>query len=186
MSARLGERVFITPSGAIKGELTPLDISVMSVEGQHLQGPPPRSEHRLHLQLYFQRPYAGAVVHAHPVHATAYTLFGGWPEDLSFYPEALAQLGPVAVVPFGMPGTGALPESVRPYAKDHKAFLLQNHGAVTIGTDLVDAANRMESLERVAQILASARDRKTIPLPAEDAQVLIERYGHGRLDGEPA
>ena len=39
---------------------------------------------------------------------------------------------------------------------DSDAALLANHGAVTVGTNLVAALNLMESLEQAARILVSA------------------------------
>ena len=50
-----------------------------------------------------------------------------------------------------------IPESIRPYLKDHNAFLLENHGALTVGTDVFKTYYYMESMELFAQINMVAR-----------------------------
>lgn len=183
VSARVGDRLLITPRGVVKGDLEPGQLALIDLEGNLVDGPPPSTEHRMHQEFYRLRQGVRAVVHAHPPHSTAFALFPGWPLDLSVYPEALVVLGPVAEVPFGMPGTEELPSSLRPFVPWHKTFLLRNHGAVTLGSSLADAANRMETLERVAAVFSIGQGT-AYGLPPEARQVLLDRYGSGRLEGE--
>lgn len=97
-----------------------------------------------------------AVVHAHPPIATAFTLAGeSIPDDL--LPESIYVLGRVVTIPFCMPGTDEVPDGLEPLMHDHKVFLLSHHGAATMGKDLWDAYNRMETLERVARVIWVAR-----------------------------
>ena len=74
-------------------------------------------------------------------------------------PELIFVVGPVPLVPFGMPGTPELGDRIVPYieANRHQALLLANHGAVTMGRTLDEAWIRMESLEHAARIIAAAR-----------------------------
>jgi L-fuculose-phosphate aldolase len=50
-----------------------------------------------------------------------------------------------------------VPLSIEPFVEKHDAFLLQNHGAVTLGSSLKDAYFKMEKLEHYAMIILLAR-----------------------------
>jgi len=155
--------VLITPAGMSKVDVRPQDLVVMTLDGAHpRRGRAPSSEHRLHLALYAARPDVGAVVHAHPPTATGFAVAG---ESLPY--DALAELvynvGPVPLVPFAMPGSAALGESaVYGMGSAARAALLANHGAVTVGATLVEAHQRMESLEHAARIVLAARQLGTV------------------------
>lgn len=41
--------------------------------------------------------------------------------------------------------------------KEHDVILLENHGALTVGCDLITAYYRMETLELTAKIMLNAR-----------------------------
>ncbi len=98
-------------------------------------------------------------------------------------PEAAIFLGSVALVPFGMPGTDEMRHTIRPFLADHKTFLLSNHGAVALGKDVSDAAMRMETLERVANVIYHAHQLGTPqPLPDHAFSKLLEIGLSGRLD----
>jgi L-fuculose-phosphate aldolase len=72
-------------------------------------------------------------------------------------PEMLVLLGPVALVPYATPGTEQLAEQLKLYIENHDGFLLENHGALTVGSDLREAAMRMELVEHNAQITMLVR-----------------------------
>ncbi len=81
-------------------------------------------------------------------------------------PESAYVLGPVASVPFGFPGTDELPDELGPVLSGHKTFLLSHHGAMTLGSSVMDACDRMETLERVAAVLMHARALGSVqPMP---------------------
>jgi L-fuculose-phosphate aldolase len=180
-SARLDDkRLLCTPSGLSKGHMSPEDLLIIDMEGSPLVRGKPSSEIKMHLRLFQKRPDCMAVVHAHPPVATGFTLAGEpIPDDL--LPESMYVLGPVATVPFGMPGTNEVPDGLEPYLDGHKTFLLSHHGAVVMGNSLMDACYRMETLERVAQIVLTARVLGGAnPLAAADFQRLATLL-HGRL-----
>ncbi len=156
ISCRLGNHALLcTPSGVSKGHMRPDDLVIIDFEGHPLRRGKPSSEIRLHLRFYAERPDCQAVIHAHPPVATAFALaHREIPNGL--LPEAVVILGEVALCPFGMPGTDELPASLGEAIQDHDSFLLSNHGAATVGVDLMDAYWRMETLERVAVVYAQA------------------------------
>ena len=115
----------------------------------------PSSEMQMHLTLYAGRPDVSAVVHAHPPVATGFATAGRTLPD-NVLPEVPVVVGPVALVPYGRPGTAALSEAMRPFIHDHEVFLLANHGVTTVGQSLADALTRLESVEQAARIVLTA------------------------------
>ena len=173
LSCRLGEHILCTPSGLSKGHLAESDLVVIDLNGNAIEGGTPSSEIKLHLRLYRVCPEVQAVVHAHPLTATAFATCGQT-IPIDFLPEAVVVLGDIALVPFAMPGTESLPDALEPFARQHRTFLLANHGAVTVGPTLLEAAYRMETLERVAKIVAACRQIGE-PRPLSDADLSVLR-----------
>jgi len=182
ISCRLTEKTLLcTPASKHKGTLRPEDIAVTNYNGETIGTNKPSSELQLHLEIYEQRPDCLAVVHAHPPIATAFALVGETIPD-NYLPEAAVVLGSVALVPFAMPGTTEMRDVIRPYLEFHKSFLLSQHGAVTLGNSLFDAFTRMETLERICNVLHVANQLGTPrPLPKEAFELLLESSLNSKL-----
>ncbi|MEI7703649.1 MAG: class II aldolase/adducin family protein [Deltaproteobacteria bacterium] len=176
VSCRLGaNRFLVTPSGVNKGYLRPADLVVVDFQGRPLRGRGrPSSELRMHLAAYAARPDVGAVVHAHPLTAVAFTVAGvPLPDDL--LPEAVLVLGPIGLAPFATPGTDEVPRSLAPLWTAHHVMLLERHGALALGTDLFQAFDRLETLERVCEVAARARALgRCEPLPDLAIEKVLE------------
>ena len=155
VSVRIGEdQVLITPSGVSKGRLTPDVLVVCDLEGRVLAARlHPSSESAMHLLVYRERPDVGAVVHAHPPAATAFSICRR-PQAQHYLPETIRWLGEVPVAPFALPSTSQVPDSLRPYVAGCNGALLANHGAIAWGRDLWHAFDRMEQVEQTAKIFA--------------------------------
>ena len=155
VSVRIGEdQVLITPSGVSKGRLTPDMLVVCDLEGRVLAGRlHPSSESAMHLLVYRERPDVGAVVHAHPPAATAFSICRR-PLAQHYLTETISGLGEVPVAPFALPSTSQVPDSLRPYVAGCNGALLANHGAIAWGRDLWHAFDRMEQVEQTAKIFA--------------------------------
>ena len=158
LSVRLErDRALVTPSGAIKGLVQPGDMVEVDLQGRKRRGRGnPTSELDLHLRISNRRPDVGAVVHAHPPVATAFGVAGEGLRILVL-PELTQLCGEVPLVPYGTPGTPELADRLEPHLAGHDAWLLANHGAVTVGPTLDVAWIRMESLEHAARIIFAAR-----------------------------
>lgn len=157
LSARVGDdRYFCTPSGCCKAELEPDLILVADGRGTRIEGTGKvTSEFFTHLAAYEERPDIGAVVHAHPPHATALTLAGvsmARPQ----LPELVMALGAVPTAPYATPGSPEGGDVIRSLIRSHDAVLLDHHGAVTVGKDLRQAYYNMEKVEHAARILWTA------------------------------
>jgi len=154
VSLRTGDdRVLVTPAGFAKGSLTADDLVEVTLNGVQTAGRHrPSSELGLHLAAYAARVDAQAVVHAHPVTATAFTLVGRTLPD-EVLAELMLTVGPVALAPYAQPGTAELGRSLEPLFRDHDVILLAHHGAVALGRTLQEAHFAMESLEHGARML---------------------------------
>lgn len=96
-----------------------------------------------------------AVVHAHPPAATGFAV-AHRPMDMYNMIEDVAAIGAVPLTPYGTPSTTEVPDAIEPYLNDHDVMLLENHGALTVGSDVITAYYRMESLELWAKITINA------------------------------
>ena len=174
--------VLFTRSGVCKGKVTEDDILEFDMSGSLLKGEGRiTTEFKLHLFAYSRRTDVNAVVHCHPVYATAFSLVG---EGLinHYFPEVILTLGKVPLCKYGTPSTNDLPQSLEPYIDHSWAYLLQNHGALTLGKDLDDAYYKMEKLEHTAETIFKARMLDTPKsLSREDITKLLkiseETYG---------
>ena len=149
---------FATPTGISKSFITPEKIVRIDAEGKVLEGASgykPSSEIKMHLPCYEQRDDVGAVVHAHPPTATGYAV-AHVPLDRYCMIETVIAIGSVPITPYGTPSTYEVPDAITPYLPHHDVMLLENHGALAVGADLITAYYRMETLELNAKICLTA------------------------------
>ena len=104
----------------------------------------------MHIRCYEEREDVRAVVHAHPPIATGFAL-AHIPLDTYSLIESAIVVGAIPITPFGVPSTMEVPDAITPYLPDHDVMLLENHGALTVGSDVITAYYRMETLELVAK-----------------------------------
>lgn len=153
VSARLGPDHFLTtPSGVCKGDLEPDMLVVVDAEGRKVRGSlKPSSEFGMHLAIYQVRPDVSAIVHAHPPTATAFSV-AGVSLEAPILTEVVLTIGSIPTSPYATPGTPEVGEAVRGIAAAHDAFILDHHGAVTMGRTLAEAFHRMETVEQTAKV----------------------------------
>jgi L-fuculose-phosphate aldolase len=176
ISAQLSsELVICTRHRADKGKLTPDDLIICNLQGERVAGSgEPTSEMGIHLACYRARSDVRAVIHAHPPHATGFAA-ASTPLDQVTLPELVVWLGPVGFVPYAAPGGSKLAELVSQCIVSHDALLLENHGALTVGRDLQQAAERMELLEHSARLTLVARQLgKVFRLSSAEMEELLE------------
>ncbi len=154
--------------------LTADDLVVCGLSGKKIQGQgEPTSEINVHCAAYARRPEMRSVIHAHPPAATAFAA-ASVPLDQLQLPEMLVLLGPVALVPYATPGSEALVQALEEFLAWQDAFLLENHGALTVGRSARQAAMRMELLEHKACIsLAVSKLGKCYALSAGQREALV-------------
>ncbi|MFP4545973.1 MAG: class II aldolase/adducin family protein [Methanomassiliicoccales archaeon] len=170
LSVRLDERsILITPSGLRKGEVREDDIIRVNLDtGECLGKGRPSMETPLHTAMYSRK--VGAVVHGHPPYCTALSV-SGVGLATGMVPEGVLILGEVPLVPYRTPGTEELAESLASH--EAVAYLMENHGALTVGKDLEEAFNRLEEMEFLARVQVIAGSSGGVrELPEEELKRL--------------
>ncbi|MGC9320123.1 MAG: class II aldolase/adducin family protein, partial [Armatimonadota bacterium] len=66
--------------------------------------------------------------------------------------EVAVTLWEVPCARFAPPGSPEVPQAALPMLQHADAFLLRNHGVVTVGRDIWEAHHRMEWVEQGAQV----------------------------------
>ena len=159
VSVKMDDGTFwVTPTGMSKSFITPDKLIRIDKDMNVVEGAPglkPSSETKMHMRCYEERPDVGAVVHAHPPTATGYAV-ANRPLDNYSMIETVIAIGSIPVTPSGTPSTYEVPDAITPYLQEHDVLLLQNHGALTVGCDLITAYYRMETLELYAKISLNA------------------------------
>lgn len=159
VSVRLEDGTFlVTPTGISKAFITPDKLIRINKDCDILEGTAgyrPSSEIKMHLRCYERREDVCSVVHAHPPGATGFAV-AHRPMDMYNMIEDVCVIGSVPLTPYGTPSTTEVPDAIEPYLQDHDVLLLENHGALAMGSDLVTAFYRMESLELWAKITINA------------------------------
>ena len=111
----------------------------------------PSSETPMHLEVYKQRPDVSAVIHSHPIFATALTVSGlEFPADI--LPEVMLTLKEVPITAYATPSSREDAEVIRPWIREHDAILLRQHGSLTLGKNLDEALIHLERIEHVAEV----------------------------------
>ena len=145
VSARAGDRLLVTPTGARLAAVAEDELAVVDLDGTLVDGPLlPTSELPLHLAVY--RSFdAGAVVHTHPPMATAVACVA---DELPCIHYTLLSLGGnVRVAPYATFGTDELAATIVDALQERTAALMGGHGAVTYGADIAAAMAATQLLE---------------------------------------
>ena len=186
ISARLDENhVLITPTGVSKGFMKEDELVIVDLKGNVKSGKKPSSEMFLHLEVYKHRPDVHGIVHSHPPFATGFAV-AGIPLDKCILPEVVIVLGGIPLVAYGTPGTEEFFRPVIQIVDKNDAFLLANHGTLTIGKDVYNAYYKTETLEHFAHIAFVAQQLGAMNvLNKEQVQKLIDlREKFGITTGE--
>ena len=186
ISARLSDNeILITPTNVNKGDVTEDQVLKIDMQGQVVAGSlKPSSETKMHLAVYRTRPDVHAIVHAHPPTATGFAACRIRLDQDVILPEVVFGLGKIGFAEYGTPTTEEIPNAVVKEIPDCEALLLSNHGALTVGTDVMQAYYRMEVLEMYARVRLVTRILGE-PKPLNAGEVIElykvrERQGWGR------
>ncbi|MDQ8205277.1 class II aldolase/adducin family protein [Pelagicoccus sp. SDUM812003] len=148
--------IWITPAGVDKGSLTWDDIVRVlpdgTVDGRHR----PSSEFPFHKAIYEARPDLKAIVHAHPPALVSYSIVRKLPPT-RIVPQAYEVCQNIDFAPYALPGSAQLGQNIaETFARGNECVLLENHGVVCGGKDMLDAFWRFETLEFSAQLAIKA------------------------------
>lgn len=158
LSIRLdAEHVLCTPTLICKGFMTPDDLCVVNLAGAQVSGHRKlTSEIRLHLEIYRGDAAAGAVVHCHAPHATAFAI-ANEPIPSGISPEMEVFLGQVPLSEYKTPGTQEFASTIRPFLATANTVVLANHGIVCWAGELERAYWQAEILDQYCRTLLLSR-----------------------------
>lgn len=168
LSVYLDGKMIITRSGSCFGLLTEADFAVMDLDGNVLNGVKPSKEWPLHAIVYRNKTKYNAVVHTHSLYAT---LWGTRSFENSknvvpnITPYLAMRIGEIGLIPYEQPGSKELFAEAEKRIDDNDGFLMQRHGLLVGGKNILDAFFNAEELEYTCQIAWE--------LEAKDKQALI-------------
>lgn len=153
ISLKISDRIIlITPSATDKGRMQWKEIGIMSSSGKNLTPElKPSIEHEMHLLIYQKKKDITAIVHAHPVFASAFTAMK-CKINTNLTAEAKAICGDPCFVPYALMGTKELASLASESITDSDILLLENHGILTTGSSLLQAFDKLEVLENAAKM----------------------------------
>jgi ribulose-5-phosphate 4-epimerase/fuculose-1-phosphate aldolase len=160
VSLRINNKVMITPRGVPLGQLAKGDIVKIDIQGNIIEEGVPSKEMELHLSLYKSYPDCKAVIHAHSSYIIAASCMidnSKRPTIPVFSPGYAVEAGHIPVIPYYLPGSKELTVAVTNEIRGYKAIVLQNHGVVCIGENIVAAKNLVEEIEENAKIYVLTR-----------------------------
>ena len=177
LSYKLEENlVLISPTCVCKSDISEMDVVFIDLEGRTVEGTrKPTGEVPMYLNFYRDRPDIKSVIHCHPPYTNTFAILKGtnWLMRPVF-PETVAEVGPVPLVPYGEPLTQRLADNFAPYVKKYNAFLMESHGLTILSpADICRTMQLVDILEVSAismlQALAVGQIKELTP---EDVQNL--------------
>ncbi len=158
----------ITPSGKDYTRFTPAEICIVALDLQPIEGTMrPSIETGMHAAVYKNRRDVNAIIHAHQTFASVFALIN---EPIpALFDEVLFNIGPtVDVIPYALSGSPELVENVVSKLGNRcNCYILQNHGAMSLGATIEKAFTNMELFEKAATVyhhaLCTGRPVSTLP-----------------------
>ncbi|HLX89262.1 MAG TPA: class II aldolase/adducin family protein [Acidimicrobiales bacterium] len=184
ISARQGDLVAVTPTGADLATVTPEMITVIDMDGNIVDGDlAPTSEVPLHTGIY-KATNGLAVTHAHAMASTAVSCCH---DELPALHYSCLELGGVPrTAPYARFGSQELADNVTEALKGGRnAAMMQNHGSVAYGSTMEQAIHRLELLEWLAELFWRASSMGTPKVLTdkdfEDIIMAAIEHGYGSL-----
>lgn len=148
--------IWITPAGVDKGTLTGNDIVLVKSNGQVEGRHRPSSEFPFHKAIYECRPDLRGIVHAHPCALVSFSIVRKI-SPTSIIPQAREICGTVGFAPYALPGSELLGKNIAlAFKQGFDSILMENHGVVCGGKNVLDAFHRFETLDFCARLVIKA------------------------------
>lgn len=153
VSLRLSDDIILmTPSATDKGRMKWKEVAIMNIFGENFTPElKPSIETAMHLSIYKKKNDIQAIVHAHPVFASLFTAIRT-KINTCLTAEAKAILGDPLFVKYAVMGSLALAEVAAENILKSDILLLENHGILTVGSNLLQAFDKIEVLENAAKM----------------------------------
>ncbi len=168
MSARIAGGFLTTPSGICLRDMTPETVLALDARGEPPPDGRPTREFSMHRCVFDRRPDVRIVCHVHGSWIlAASTMFAPGQHSIPPVTPGFCFFAyPLPLLPFQVPGSPELATAVGEAFSNSsvRAVLMQNHGLITVGEDLVEAINIAEEIDEAAQVYMLTRGKcTTIP-----------------------
>lgn len=164
ISLRINDQLFcITPSALDKGNLVASNIAIVGMDGINYTPEYKLSiESEIHRLILINRPDINAIVHSHPIYASAFSCVDSEEcmINIKLTAESYYFSSDLVNVPYSLMGSSDLALKVSEASKLHDLMLMQNHGAIALSTTLLKAFDKMDLLERAAQMTVISQQLK--------------------------
>jgi L-fuculose-phosphate aldolase len=155
ISMRWTDGLLITPSGLPYEDMQADDIVFMTMDGGFEHPLTPSSEWRFHRDILQARADVGAIVHAHPIYATAFAMCR---REIPAVHYMIAGAGgpTIRCASYASFGTEDLSQAALKALVDRNCCLLANHGMIATGRTLAKAMSLAIELETLCHQYAVA------------------------------
>lgn len=156
LSMRVGDDIWITPSGIDKGNLDSPDTVCIKGDGTITGKHRPSSEYPFHQAIYSAREDVRVILHAHSPALVAYCIAHKIP-DTRIIKEAYALCGEIGYADYVMPGSPQLGEKLASvFSRGYNVVQMENHGVVVVASTIEEAYERLVSASHIAEITLHA------------------------------
>ncbi|MDA1231355.1 MAG: class II aldolase/adducin family protein [Planctomycetota bacterium] len=169
-----GNTFLITPSQQDR-ETLEIDDFVLVYGDQSEAGKTPSRATRAHQTIYREHPGINAIVFAHPVNATAFSITNA-AFDARTIPESYIFLRDVGRVPYGVQYEAG--SQIATFVSvSSPAAILENDGVLVTGSTVLDAFDRLEVLESTAEAVINSRSIGPVaPMPESAIEELTNAF----------
>ena len=172
VSMRIEERdaMAITPSSVRYQSLSFEDICVVGFDLVTIEEKlAPSVEAGMHGIIYRERPDINAILHTHQIYGSIFSIINR--PIPALFDEVSLHLGDIVeVIPYGISGSPDLAKNVSMRLDNGaNAYIIQNHGVLTLGKTMEEALFNAELLEKAAKVYSFAlmTGKKITTLPKE-------------------
>ncbi|WP_027398757.1 L-fuculose-phosphate aldolase [Anaerovorax odorimutans] len=176
--------IAISPSGMDYFETTPLDITIMDLKGNLVEGErKPSVEYEMHLIFYKNRKNVFSVVHTHSIASSTIAALR-WSLPAVNYLVGLSGENLVPCADYASFGSKELAENALKGMGNGYAVFLANHGLLTTSTDIHKAFYIAEEIEHCAEIFLRAKAVGNPVIISDEEMVkmniLFKSYGQNK------
>src|SRR5271165_942779 len=178
------DHFWVNPFGMHFSQIRVSDLILVSESGQVVEGSNPVNEaaFAIHSRVHMARPDVVAAAHAHSLYGKTWSSLGRLLDPLTqdacaFY-EDHSLFADYAGVVYDLSEGDRIAEALGP----RKAIILQNHGLLTVGSTVDEAAWFFITMDRSCQSQMMAESAgKPIPISHESAVVAHKQVGNARV-----
>ena len=157
ISVREGDRIYITASGTVMGNLSEEDIIVCNLDGNVLAGDKkPSKETGMHLEIYRKCRDVQGILHASPFYST-FCSCADMLVKTNLFIESMYYDEAICSVPYYHAGSRQLAEAVQNVCENTRVILMEHHGVLVYDKSLAECRTSLDVTENVCRMNVLAR-----------------------------